>query len=99
MEKGERNCAFLIARVKYEFRGFSFPKLVTHLLSGLRVEHIPNSISLYVRSLVPYISDTYHYELNSERMEKGERNYAFLIFTLTLHRVHSCARPNPCHIV
>ena len=30
---------------------------LTHLLSGLRVEHIPNSISLYVRSLVPYISD------------------------------------------
>ena len=27
------------------------------LLSGLRVKHIPNSISLYVRSLVPYISD------------------------------------------
>ena len=30
---------------------------LTHLLSGLRVEHIPNSISLYVRSLVPYTSD------------------------------------------
>ena len=40
----------------------------------------------------------YHYVLDSERMEKGKRNYAFLIFTLTLHRVHSCARHTPSPI-
>ena len=34
-----------------------FGLLYALLLSELRVEHIPNSISLYARSLVPYISD------------------------------------------
>ena len=43
----------------------------------------------------------YYNVLNSERMERRKRNFAFHIFTLTLHRVTSCARltPSPkCHI-
>ena len=61
----------------------------TLLLSRLRVEHIPHSITLYVRSLIPYISHItiMCWTLNREQQgAQGERTWVtfntFLLLAL-----------------
>ena len=65
-------------------------------LRSLNILHIP-LLWMYTSS-DPVLLTHHHNVLDSELMGRRKKNWAFLIFTLTLHRVHSCARLTPSPI-